>query len=88
MLEFGHVLLAVSGLSFLGVGLQRPYIDWGSMVAEGTAVSGDGMVGNCFSRSDDSCDSSFRQYSLKLATSGSRSVPKWRDVCKSRIGKR
>lgn len=35
MLELGNVMLAVSGLSFLGVGLQRPYIDWGSMVAEG-----------------------------------------------------
>lgn len=35
MLELGHVMLAVSGLSFLGVGLQRPHIDWGTMVAEG-----------------------------------------------------
>jgi peptide/nickel transport system permease protein len=35
MLELGSVMLAVSGLSFLGVGMQRPQIDWGSMVAEG-----------------------------------------------------
>lgn len=35
MLELGNSMLAVAGLSFLGVGLQRPDIDWGSMVAEG-----------------------------------------------------
>jgi peptide/nickel transport system permease protein len=35
MLELGNTMLAVAGLSFLGVGLQRPAIDWGTMVAEG-----------------------------------------------------
>jgi peptide/nickel transport system permease protein len=35
MLEIGQTMLAVAGLSFLGVGLQRPDIDWGTMVAEG-----------------------------------------------------
>ncbi len=35
MLELGNIMLAVAGLSFLGVGLQRPDIDWGTMVAEG-----------------------------------------------------
>ncbi|MBL4811694.1 MAG: ABC transporter permease [Rhodobacteraceae bacterium] len=35
MLELGNTMLAVAGLSFLGVGLQRPDIDWGTMVAEG-----------------------------------------------------
>jgi peptide/nickel transport system permease protein len=35
MLEIANVMLAVAGLSFLGVGLQRPNVDWGTMVAEG-----------------------------------------------------
>jgi peptide/nickel transport system permease protein len=35
MLELGNTMLAVAGLSFLGVGLQRPAVDWGTMVAEG-----------------------------------------------------
>ncbi len=35
MLELGNTMLAVAGLSFLGVGLQRPTVDWGTMVAEG-----------------------------------------------------
>ena len=35
MLELGQTMLSVAGLSFLGVGLQRPDVDWGTMVAEG-----------------------------------------------------
>lgn len=35
MLELGNTMLAVAGLSFLGVGLQRPDVDWGTLVAEG-----------------------------------------------------
>jgi peptide/nickel transport system permease protein len=35
MLEIANVMLAAAGLSFLGVGLQRPNIDWGTMVSEG-----------------------------------------------------
>lgn len=35
MLEIGQTMLAIAGLSFLGVGLQRPDVDWGTMVAEG-----------------------------------------------------
>jgi peptide/nickel transport system permease protein len=35
MLEIANVILAAAGLSFLGVGLQRPNIDWGSMISEG-----------------------------------------------------
>jgi peptide/nickel transport system permease protein len=35
MLELGNTMLAIAGLSFLGVGLQRPSVDWGTMVAEG-----------------------------------------------------
>jgi peptide/nickel transport system permease protein len=35
MLEVANVMLAAAGLSFLGVGLQRPNIDWGTMVSEG-----------------------------------------------------
>ena len=38
MLELAQVMLAAAGLSFLGVGLQRPDIDWGTMVAEGRGV--------------------------------------------------
>jgi peptide/nickel transport system permease protein len=35
MLELANVMLAAAGLSFLGVGLQRPDVDWGTMVSEG-----------------------------------------------------
>lgn len=35
MLEVAHVILQAAGLSFLGVGLQRPDIDLGIMVAAG-----------------------------------------------------
>jgi peptide/nickel transport system permease protein len=35
MLEVANVILAAAGLSFLGVGLQRPDVDWGLMVATG-----------------------------------------------------
>ena len=33
-LRFGFVFLSISALSFLGVGIQPPTADWGSMVAE------------------------------------------------------
>lgn len=35
VLEVAQVMLTAAGLSFLGVGLQRPDIDWGMMVSEG-----------------------------------------------------
>lgn len=35
MLELASVMLAAAGLSFLGVGLQRPDVDWGTIVSEG-----------------------------------------------------
>jgi len=35
MLEIASVMLAAAGLSFLGVGLQRPDVDWGTIVSEG-----------------------------------------------------
>jgi peptide/nickel transport system permease protein len=35
MLELAGVMLAAAGLSFLGVGLQRPDVDWGTLVSEG-----------------------------------------------------
>ncbi|HTJ56464.1 MAG TPA: ABC transporter permease [Devosiaceae bacterium] len=35
MLELAMVMLAAAGLSFLGVGLQRPDVDWGTIVSEG-----------------------------------------------------
>lgn len=34
-LEIGHMLLAVSALSFLGLGVQPPTPEWGSMLNEG-----------------------------------------------------
>ena len=34
-LEFGSVLLSISALSFLGYGVQPPYPEWGSLVAQG-----------------------------------------------------
>ena len=33
-LRFGHTLLTVAGLSYLGVGVQPPTADWGAMLAE------------------------------------------------------
>ena len=34
LLRFGHKLIVVGGLSFLGLGVQPPMSDWGSMLAE------------------------------------------------------
>ena len=36
-LELGSILLAISGLSFLGLGVQPPTAEWGSMLNEGRA---------------------------------------------------
>lgn len=33
-LRFGHQLITVGGLSYLGLGVQRPESDWGAMLAE------------------------------------------------------
>jgi peptide/nickel transport system permease protein len=33
-LRFGHILLIISGLSYLGLGAQPPLSDWGAMLAE------------------------------------------------------
>jgi peptide/nickel transport system permease protein len=35
MLEVAGVILAAAGLSFLGVGLERPNVDWGTLVSDG-----------------------------------------------------
>jgi peptide/nickel transport system permease protein len=35
-LEYGHAVLILSGLSFLGLGAHPPDPEWGSMVSEGT----------------------------------------------------
>ncbi|RUT32467.1 ABC transporter permease [Arsenicitalea aurantiaca] len=35
-LEYGHAVLILSGLSFLGLGAQPPTAEWGSMVSEGS----------------------------------------------------
>ncbi|MDR1513990.1 MAG: ABC transporter permease [Propionibacteriaceae bacterium] len=35
MLDVAGVILATTGLSFLGAGLQRPNVDWGILVADG-----------------------------------------------------
>ena len=37
MLEVATVILASASLTFLGIGLQRPDVDWGMMVADGRA---------------------------------------------------
>jgi peptide/nickel transport system permease protein len=39
-LALSEVLLAVSGLSFLGLGVQPPTADWGTMLADGRAIFG------------------------------------------------
>jgi len=33
-LRFGHTLLTIAGLSYLGIGIQPPTADWGSMLAD------------------------------------------------------
>ncbi|GAB4547830.1 MAG: ABC transporter permease [Anaerolineae bacterium] len=37
-LEFGHALLNISALSFLGIGAQPPTPEWGAMLAEGRTL--------------------------------------------------
>jgi peptide/nickel transport system permease protein len=37
MLEVAAVILAAASLTFLGIGLQRPDVDWGMLVADGRA---------------------------------------------------
>jgi peptide/nickel transport system permease protein len=37
MLEVATVILSAASLTFLGIGLQRPDVDWGMMVADGRA---------------------------------------------------
>jgi|TARA_B110000263_G_scaffold249987_1_gene269684 peptide/nickel transport system permease protein len=37
-LDMGYAILAVSGLSFLGIGAQPPTSEWGFLVAEGQAT--------------------------------------------------
>lgn len=36
-LRFGHTLLTIAGLSYLGIGIQPPTPDWGSMLSEAQA---------------------------------------------------
>jgi len=36
-LRFGHTLLTIAGLSYLGIGIQPPTPDWGTMLAEAQA---------------------------------------------------
>lgn len=36
-LRFGHTLLIIAGLSYLGIGIQPPTPDWGSMLADAQA---------------------------------------------------
>ncbi len=36
-LRFGHTLLTIAGLSYLGIGIQPPTPDWGSMLADAQA---------------------------------------------------
>lgn len=38
-LRFGHKLITVGGLSFLGLGVQPPHPDWAVMLAEGQAYA-------------------------------------------------
>lgn len=37
-LDFGYVILTATSLSFLGLGAQKPYPEWGLMVSEGKSV--------------------------------------------------
>ncbi len=35
--QLGVMLVGIAGLSFLGIGVQEPYAEWGSMIAQGRA---------------------------------------------------
>jgi peptide/nickel transport system permease protein len=37
-MRFGFTILFVAGLSFLGLGIQPPYADWGGMVRDNAQV--------------------------------------------------
>ena len=37
-LRIGAGIMAISGLSFIGLGIQPPYPEWGAMLSEGRAV--------------------------------------------------
>lgn len=44
-IDFGHTILSISGFSFLGLGVQPPKAEWGSMIDGGRAfVSTDPML--------------------------------------------
>lgn len=36
-IDFGHTILAVSGFSFLGLGVKAPFPEWGMMISDGRA---------------------------------------------------
>lgn len=36
-IDFGHTILAVSGFSFLGLGVKAPFPEWGMMINDGRA---------------------------------------------------
>lgn len=35
--QLGAMMVGIAGLSFLGIGVQEPYAEWGSMIAQGRA---------------------------------------------------
>lgn len=35
--QLGVMMVGIAGLSFLGIGVQEPYAEWGSMIAQGRA---------------------------------------------------
>jgi len=39
-ITMGHVILAESGLSFLGLGIQAPATSWGSMLSDAQTLFG------------------------------------------------
>lgn len=47
-LRFGHKLITVGGLSYLGLGVQAPFSDWGAMLADARPYAERlPMPGNC-----------------------------------------
>src|SRR4029077_17175860 len=44
ILRFGFTVLFISSLSFLGLGVQQPYADWGSMVRENAIAINFGII--------------------------------------------
>ena len=71
-LDFAFVMLAESGLCFLGIGIQPPEITWGLMVAQGRNYIGSRLVARLLAGPRDHPDDAVAQPLLELAAHRAR----------------